>query len=70
MKQTASFPENTPAWLAQFECSTLMVNMLELFDSAPIYIVENDQQVLYWSPGMEELSGLRQQDVVGVIVFA
>ena len=65
MKQTSSFPENNPAWLAQFECSTLMVNMLELFDSAPFYIVDNDQRVLYWSLGMEELSGLRQQDAVG-----
>ena len=65
MKQTASFPENNPAWLAQFECSTLMVNMLELCGSAPIYIVDKNQLVLYWSLGMEELSGLRQQDVVG-----
>ena len=65
MKQTALFPENNPAWLAQFDCSTLLVKVLELFDSAPVYIVDKDQQVLYWSLGMEELSGLRQEDVVG-----
>ena len=65
MKQTALFPENNPAWLAQFDCSTLLVKMLDLCGSAPVYIVDNDQQVLYWSLGMEELSGLRQEDVVG-----
>ena len=65
MKQTALFPENNPAWPAQFECSTLLVKIFELCGSAPVYIVDKDQQVLYWSLGMEELSGLRQQDVVG-----
>ena len=65
MKQTALFPENNPAWLAQFECSTLLVKILDFCGSAPVYIVDNDQQVLYWSLGMEELSGLRQEDVVG-----
>jgi transcriptional regulator with PAS, ATPase and Fis domain len=65
MKQTALFFENDPAWLEQFDCSTLLVNMFTLFDSAPVYIVNSDQQVLYWNLGMEELSGLRQQDVVG-----
>ena len=65
MKQTTLFPGNNPAWLAQFECSTLLVKMLELCGSAPVYMVDKDQQVLYWSLGMEELSGLRQQDVVG-----
>jgi len=65
MKHTALFFENNPAWLAQFDSTTLLVNMLELLSSAPLYIVNKDQQVLYWSLGMEELSGLRQQDVVG-----
>ena len=65
MKQTALFFENNPVWLEQFDCSTLLVNMFTLFDSAPVYSVNSDQQVLYWSLGMEELSGLHQQDVVG-----
>ena len=54
MKQTALFPENNPAWLAQFDCPTLLVNMFTLCGSAPIYIVDKNQQVLYWSLGMEE----------------
>ncbi len=65
MKQTALFPENNVAWLSQFDSSTLLVKMLELCGPAPIYIVDKYQQVLYWSLGMEELSGLRQKDVVG-----
>ncbi len=65
MKQTVLFPKNNLAWLAQFECSTLLVKMLALCGSAPVYIVDNNQQVLYWSLGMKELSGLRQEDVVG-----
>jgi len=65
MKQTVLFSENNPLWLAQFDSSSLLVKMLDLFDSAPVYIVNGGQEVLYWSLGMEELSGLRQEDVVG-----
>ena len=65
MKQTASFSENNPIWLAQFDGTTLLVKMLALCDSAPVYIVNGNQQVLYWSLGMENLSGLREDDVVG-----
>jgi len=65
MKQITLFPKNNLPWLAQFDCSTLLGEMLELFGSAPVYIVDKDQQVLYWSLGMEELSGLRQEDVAG-----
>jgi transcriptional regulator with PAS, ATPase and Fis domain len=65
MKQTALFPGNNPAWLAQFECTTLLANLFTLCGSEPIYIFDNDQRILYWSLGMEELSGLRQEGVIG-----
>jgi hypothetical protein len=65
LKQTALFSENNPEWLAQFKCSTLLVNLFNLCGSAPVYIVYKDQQVLYWTLAMEELSGLCQVDVVG-----
>ncbi|MDO9048060.1 MAG: sigma 54-interacting transcriptional regulator [Methylobacter sp.] len=65
MKQTALFSENNPLWLAQFDSKTLLVKILDLCDSASVYIVNKDQQVLYWSFGMEELSGLRREDVAG-----
>jgi PAS domain S-box-containing protein len=65
MKQTALFFENNPIWLEQLDSPTLLFKMLELFGSAPVYIVDKDQQVLYWSLGMEALTGLRQENVVG-----
>ena len=65
MKQAASFSVNNAIGLAQFDSTTLLVKMLDLCKSTPVYIVNSDQQVLYWSLGMEELSGLRQEDVVG-----
>jgi transcriptional regulator with PAS, ATPase and Fis domain len=65
MKQTALFSGNNVIGLAQFDSTTLLVKMLDLCKSTPVYIVNSDQQVLYWSPGMEQLSGLRQEKVVG-----
>ena len=65
MKQTALFSGNNSEWLAQFDRATLLVKMLDLYDSASVYIVNRDQQILYWSLGMEKLTGLRQKDVVG-----
>jgi PAS domain S-box-containing protein len=67
MKQTALFSENNPIWLEQFDCTMLLVKMLELCDSTAVsvYIVNKDQHVLYWSIGMEKLSGLRQENIVG-----
>ncbi len=65
MKQTASFSENNPVWIAQFDSTTLLVKMLALCDSVPVYIVNRNQQILYWSLGMEKLTELQKVDVVG-----
>ena len=65
MKQNALFPANNPDWLAQFKYSTLLADVLSLFGSAPVYLVNKDQQVLYWSAGMEELSGISHEEAVG-----
>ena len=70
MKQTALFSENNPIGLAQFDSTTLLVKLLDLCNSIPVYIVNSDQQVLYWSLGMEELSGLRQEDIVGNVCLS
>jgi len=64
MKQTALFLENNPIGITQFESTKLLVKLLDLCNSTPVYIVNRGQQVLYWSHGMEELSGLRQQNVI------
>jgi PAS domain S-box-containing protein len=65
MNQTESFSENNPVWIAQFDITTLLVKMLALCDSVPVYIVTRNQQILYWSLGMEKLTGLQKVDVVG-----
>ncbi len=63
--QTAVFFSQYSEWLAQFDCAALLSNLFDLCESTAIYIVDKNQQVLYWSLGMEELSGLRQENVVG-----
>jgi transcriptional regulator with PAS, ATPase and Fis domain len=65
IKQSATFFSQHSEWLAQFDCTTLLSNLLDLYESAGVYIVDKKQQVLYWSLGLENLSGLRQEDVVG-----
>jgi transcriptional regulator with PAS, ATPase and Fis domain len=65
MKQSVLFSENNLLWLAQFDCATLLVKLLDLCEATAIYMINSDQQVLYWSRGMAELSGLRQADIVG-----
>lgn len=68
MKQAMSF--NTfsyrhSAWLAQLDHSNMLLDMLGLFDPGCFYLVDNQQQVLYWSLGMEKLTGKKQYEVVG-----
>ena len=67
MKQVKSpntFSERHSAWLAQLEHTNLIGDLLELFDSACFYLVDSRQQVLYWSQGMEKLTGNKQDEVV------
>ncbi len=65
--QSAAFVIDHSAWLAQFDCATLLSKMLGLCEPTAIYIVDKNQQVLYWSLGMEKLTGLRHEDVVGKV---
>ncbi len=68
MKQTrpsTDFVRQHSAWLAQFDNPTLLAKLLDLCGSAGIYVVDKNQQVLYWDLGLEKLSGFRQEDVVG-----
>ncbi|WP_432740481.1 sigma-54 dependent transcriptional regulator [Methylobacter sp. G7] len=64
MKQTALFFKNNPDWLAQFDSTSLLSKMLDLCDCAGIYIVDKDQQLIYWSLGAEKLSGLKCANVI------
>jgi transcriptional regulator with PAS, ATPase and Fis domain len=67
MKQpiSPSTPVVDPTWLAQFDSSTLLKIILDLSKSLAFYIVDNTQQVLYWSEGMEAFTGLLQVDLIG-----
>lgn len=52
-------------WLAQFENSDIINKMIALFDSALFYIVDSHQHILYWSQGMEVLSGAKREHIIG-----
>jgi transcriptional regulator with PAS, ATPase and Fis domain len=65
IRPSATFFSQHSEWLAQFDCATLLAKVLDLYESAGIYIVDKNQQVLYWSLDMETLSGIRQEDMIG-----
>ena len=65
MKQTEQISELLSGWLAQQSLQPLFLKLLELCDVAGLYIVDRDQQVVHWSQGAEQLSGLKAEDVTG-----
>ncbi len=68
MKQYESliaFFHHHPAWLVQLDQSNVLLDMLRLFDLACFYLVDNQQQVLHWSLGMEKLTGKKQGEMTG-----
>ena len=64
MKQSAVFLENNRNWLEQFDSLELFSTLLELCDSACFYMVDQNQQVRFWSRGMEKWSGLSYQTAI------
>jgi transcriptional regulator with PAS, ATPase and Fis domain len=65
IRPSISFVKEHSEWLAELATGELLSTMFELFESTAIYIVNKNQQVLYWSLGMEDLSGITQADTVG-----
>jgi transcriptional regulator with PAS, ATPase and Fis domain len=67
MKQTEQWPSSlrNRAWLGQFDSASLLSNLLDFSGMLSIYIVDKEQQVLYWGQGMETLTGLPQEKVIG-----
>lgn len=59
-----------PDSLNQFDSTVLLSKLLNLYDAIGIYVLDKNQQVLYWSTGMETLTGVGQDDVVGKVCFA
>ncbi|PPD40772.1 MAG: sigma-54-dependent Fis family transcriptional regulator [Methylobacter sp.] len=60
MKQIPLFPP----LLVQLDCHELLASLLALFADSAVYCVDNAQNILYWSPAMERLTGLPAQEVV------
>jgi transcriptional regulator with PAS, ATPase and Fis domain len=65
MKQSLSFLNQYADWLAQFDSNALLFKLLDLCDTANLYIVNENQQVLYWSSGMQTLTGLAVETILG-----
>jgi transcriptional regulator with PAS, ATPase and Fis domain len=70
INQSAAFVISHSTWLAQFDCATLLSKMLGLCEMTAIYIVDKNQQVIYWNPGMERLTGLRLEEVIAKACLA
>lgn len=62
MKQ---IPEPLSGWLAHQPLQSLVLKLLALCDVAGLYIVDRDQQVVHWSQGAEQLSGLKAAYITG-----
>ncbi len=52
-------------WLARQPIQPLFLKLLALCDVAGLYIVDRDQQVVHWSRGAEQLTGLESGDITG-----
>jgi transcriptional regulator with PAS, ATPase and Fis domain len=58
-------PELLSGWLARQPLQPLFLKLLDLCDIAGLYIVDRDRQVIHWSQGAEQLSGLKAGNVTG-----
>ncbi|MDO9267676.1 MAG: sigma 54-interacting transcriptional regulator [Methylobacter sp.] len=65
MKQTKQIPESLSGWLAHQSLQPLFLKLLDLCDVAGLYIVDRDQQIIHWSQGAAQLSGLKIENVTG-----
>ena len=69
MKQTKQIFAPLSDWLAQQQLQPLVLKLLALCDRAGLYIVDRNQEVIYWSRGAEQLSGLKAGDIIGNSCF-
>lgn len=63
------FLSKNPAWLEQFDHHLLLAELLAMFEASAVavYMIDLDQKVLYWSKGLEDLTGLAQADLISKI---
>ncbi|MCX7099450.1 MAG: sigma 54-interacting transcriptional regulator [Methylococcales bacterium] len=64
MNPSLDYLTNNAAWLAQ-DSQTLLFKLLALCGNASIYLVDGEQQVMYWGDGMVRLTGLPAEDMLG-----
>ncbi|MGZ4991966.1 MAG: sigma-54 interaction domain-containing protein [Methylobacter sp.] len=62
MKQIST---SLSGWLARQPLQPLFLTLLDLCDGAGVYIVDGEQQIIHWSRGAEQLSGLKAENVTG-----
>ncbi len=62
MKQINKFLSD---WMANQQLQPLFLKLLALCDVAGLYIVDRDQQIVHWSRGAEQLTGLKAGDITG-----
>ncbi len=68
MKQsenTNHFVNAHAGWLASLDPGCLLGNILDLCDETGLYIVDKDQQVLYWNRQMAIITGIVPSAVIG-----
>ena len=64
-KPSESFSKSFILWLAQFDSATVFSKMLACCGCSGFYVLDKKQRILYWSPGLEQLSGLKSEELVG-----
>jgi transcriptional regulator with PAS, ATPase and Fis domain len=65
MRQMKQLPETLPSWLARQSLQPLIEKLLILCDAVGLYIVDQQQRVIHWSQGAEQLSGVKAEDITG-----
>jgi transcriptional regulator with PAS, ATPase and Fis domain len=65
MKQSNEFIQHHSHWLTQFDDHTFLTKMFDLYSATNFYIIDKYQQVIYWSQGMESLTHLPREAVIG-----
>ncbi|MFU8789720.1 MAG: sigma-54 interaction domain-containing protein [Methylobacter sp.] len=65
MKHTKQVPELLSDWLAAQALQPLLLKLLALYDDTGLYIVDREQEVIYWSRGAERLTGLAAGEIIG-----
>lgn len=62
---STDFLKDNAQWLAQFESTQLLSKLLALCDQSGLYVLDKAQNVVYWSIGAQQLTGLKSAALLG-----